>query len=386
MITLKALFEKRNSLVDKLSELAERAATETRAFTDEEKANYDSIKAEIVKLDATIAASEELRDLERKDARMMPTAVEKSEEALQTKAFEYYLRGKALETRGEDTNLTRTDNGAMVPSFIANKIIDKIKEISPLFAMATRYNIKGTLTIPYYDTSSGDITVALVDEFEELTSTSGKFLSISLTGYLAGVLCKISKSLINNSNFDIVGFVINKTAENAADWIEDKCINGITSKIDGLSTLTPAVTATAATYVLADELIDLQESIPDKYQGSAVWIMNRATRKAIRKLKDGEGNYLLNRDFSARWGYTLLGKDVYISKNAPAMAANAKAIYYGDYSGLAIKLAEEMEISVAREKFATQHAIGIFGYMEIDAKVENSEKIAVLKMGAADPQ
>lgn len=384
-MNIKALIEKRNSLVSELEKLVETANTETRALTNDELANLESMKAEIASLDRTISESEELRSIQRTNA-LPETSAEKNKEALETRAFECYLRGKALELRDDDVNLTKTDNGAVVPSHIANKIIDKIKEISPLFSLATRYNVKGTLTIPYYDTTSGDITVALVDEFEELTSTSGKFLSISLTGYLAGVLCKISKSLINNSDFDIVGFVINKMAENAADWMEDKFINGISGKIDGLSTLTPAVTATAATYILADELIDLQESIPDKYQGNACFIMNRATRKAIRKLKDGEGNYLLNRDFSARWGYTLLGKDVYISKNASTMQANAKAIYYGDFSGLAVKLSEDMEIAVAREKFATQHAIGIYGYIELDSKVENSEKIAVLKMGVADPQ
>lgn len=114
--------------------------------------------------------------------------------------------------------------------------------------------------------------------------------------------------------------------------------------------------------------------------------MSRKTRKAIRKLRDGEGNYLLNRDYTARWGYVLLGKDVYISKNMSDMGANKKAVFYGDFSGLAVKISENAEIQVLREKYATQHAIGVCAYMEMDSKVENAEKIAVLKMAAADPQ
>ena len=67
----------------------------------------------------------------------------------------------------------------------------------------------------------------------------------------------------------------------------------------------------------------------------------------------------------------------------PAMAAGKTAIYYGDMSGLAVKLSEDVAIEVLREKFATQHAIGVVGWIEIDAKVENAQKIAKLIMKSA---
>jgi HK97 family phage major capsid protein len=69
----------------------------------------------------------------------------------------------------------------------------------------------------------------------------------------------------------------------------------------------------------------------------------------------------------------------------PEMAANNTAIYYGDMSGLATKWVEEMNIEVLREKYATQHAIGVVGWLEFDSKVENAQKIAKLVMGATDP-
>ena len=67
----------------------------------------------------------------------------------------------------------------------------------------------------------------------------------------------------------------------------------------------------------------------------------------------------------------------------PDMAAGKTAIYYGDMSGLAVKMAEEMEIQVLREKYATQHADGVVAWIEMDAKVENAQKIAKLVMAAA---
>ena len=57
---------------------------------------------------------------------------------------------------------------------------------------------------------------------------------------------------------------------------------------------------------------------------------------------------------------------------------------YGDMSGLAVKVSEDMNIEVLREKFATEHAIGVVGWLEMDSKIENEQKIAVLKMKAAD--
>jgi HK97 family phage major capsid protein len=388
-MNLKALYEKRNKLLTDMQKIVDAANTETRSFTNDELASYEQMKADVAALDRTIEASEELRSIERKSGALEPDAREKNDTTLKEKAFENYLRGKLAETRddpAEDVNLTYGDNGAVIPTSIANKIIDKVVEISPLFSMATRYNVKGNLTIPYYDGETSDITVAYADEFTELTSTSGSFKSITLTGFLAGVLTKVSKSLLNNSNFDLLGFVIKKMAENIAVWIEGELIKGTSLKIAGLSTLSAAVTAEYTTKVSADELIDLQEAIPDAYQANAVWIMNKATRKSIRKLKDGQGNYLLERDFTGKWNYTLLGKPVMISKNMPTMAAGAKAVYYGDMSGLAVKVSEEAQVTVLREKFATQHAVGVVAYVELDSKVENAEKIAMLKMATSDPQ
>ena len=131
------------------------------------------------------------------------------------------------------------------------------------------------------------------------------------------------------------------------------------------------------------ELIDVQESIPDVYQANAVWIMNKATRTAIRKFKDSDGNYILNRDMSTKWGYTLLGKPVYTTDNISKIEAGKTAIFYGDMSGLAVKLSEDINIEVLREKYATQHAIGIVAWCELDSKVENAQKIARLVVKSA---
>ena len=369
---LKSLTEKRNALLDEMDAIVNKAETETRAFTDDEQKDYDAKALEISNLDKTIKSVNESRDIDGKID--IPQETRTAEE-IETRAFENYLRG--VETRN-DTNLTRTDNGAVVPSSIANKIIDKVVEICPIYQLANKYNVGGTLSIPYYDESTQAITMAYAAEFTELESTSGKFTSIQLTGYLAGALTKISKSLINNSQFDIVSYVIDATARSIAKWIEKELLKGTSEKVEGLSGVKQIVTTASATAITADELIDLQESIPDVYQGAAIWIMSKATRTAIRKLKDADGDYLLNRDATAAWGYTLFGKPVYVSDNMDNIGAGKTTVYYGDMSGLAVKLSEDLNIEVLREKFATQHAVGVVSWIEIDSKVEDAQKIAKL--------
>ena len=386
---LKSLQEQRNDAVQAMKDMTSAAETEKRAFTEEETQQFDALEQTVKTLDASIERMERARDLS-----LNTISNERREqlttEQLEERAFENYLRG-VIEERA-DANLTKGDNGAVIPTTIAAKIIKKVHEISPIYAMATKYNVKGTLQIPYYPgpvTSGGsttypDVAMDYATEFTELESTSGKFSSITLTGFLAGALTKVSKSLINNSQFNIVDFVVANMADTIARWVEGEILHGTADKVTGIvSGITQSVTAAATTAVTADELIKLQESIPDVYQNGACWIMSRATRTAIRTLKDGEDRYLLNQDATTKWGYTLFGKPVYVSENMDGMAAGKTAILYGDFSGAAVKLSEAMEIEVLREKFATQHAVGVVAWMEFDAKVENAQKLAKLVMKAS---
>lgn len=381
-MNLKALAEQRAALLAEMEAISETAKAETRAYSEEELSRAEELEAQIRAIDATYKA-EEARAVLAASPKAVPvdgdiTPTDKTE--AEERAFAQYIVDSKAEFRAGE--LTMSANGAVIPTSIVNKIISKVKEISPLYAMATKYNIGGTITIPYYDESTSAITMGYVEEFTELESHVGQFKSIELKGYLAGTLSVLSLSLINNSQFDIIGYIVNKMAEAIANWVEKELLRGTSQKITGLSNISAAMTVTAAsqTAITADEIMELQDKVIDAFQNGACFIMNRATRSAIRKLKDSDGNYLLNRDISAKWGYTLFGKDVYTTDNADTMAAGKTVIYYGDFSGLAVKLSEDASINVLREKYATQHAVGVYAYMEMDAKIENAQKIACLKM------
>lgn len=383
---LKELLEKRAMKQAEMKAMLDKANEEQRTLNPEEQESFGALEAEIRDLDATINAIQTQRDLEQNapSAEEEEETEERSVEEREHDAFEAFIRGTVTESRDVDyTHMTMGDNGAVVPTSIANKIIEKVVDMCPIYHDADRYNMTGTLQIPYYDDATQDIVVAYADEFDDADNAkNGQFKNISLTGFLARAVTDVSKSLINNSKFNIVDFVINRMARNIALFIEHELLKGTSGKIAGLSGVTQSITTASNSAITADEIIDLQESIPDAFQSGAYFIMNKATRTAIRKLKDGQGNYLLNKDANSRWGYTLFGKDVYTSDNMDQIGAGKTVIYYGDYKGLAVKVSEEVNIDILRETKARQHAVEVLGFLEMDAKVQNAQMIAKMVMHA----
>lgn len=389
----KGLVEKKNDLITRAEAIINDAETNKRELTDDEAQELAEIRDDVRKIKEALKIADEIKD-EKKE--LKEEAAEEQAEADQAKkeaerakdeerAFDAYVRGIVLNERA---NLTKAANGAVIPTTIANKIIAKVYDICPILERSTKYNVKGKLVVPFYDETSNAITVNYATEFEELTSNVGSFDKIELDGFLAATLTLISRSLINNSQFNLTDFIVERMAYAIKRFIEDQLLNGYTatgasSGVVGLSTLTNSITAAATTAITADEVVRLHDKIKDDFQGNAIWIMSPATRTALRTLKSNTGYYLLNDDISTPFGTSLLGKPVYVSDNMPDMGAGKTAIYYGDMRGLATKFSEEMTIEVLREKYATQHAIGVVGWLEFDAKVEDAQKIAKLVMASA---
>lgn len=377
---LKALYEQRTNKLNRMKELLDKAEGETRAFSGEEQTEYDTLAGEVRSLNGTIKAAADADELESG----APGGAEANED--EVRSFLSFLRATQDDEERAAQNLTFGANGAVVPATIAGKIIDKVKELSPIYAQATHYNLPGTLTIPYVDDSNDDVTVAFSDEFGTLTAHANEYKSITLTGYLAASLTLISKKLMNNAAFDVLSLVVTRMAESYAQFFEKQCLKGESGKTTGALAGVPegqTVTAASATGITGDDLIDVQDAIPDVYQMNAIWIMSRKTRNAIRKLKNKDGDYLLNKDMTTPWGYMLLGHPVFVSENMDDIAAGKEVILYGDMSGLAVKESEALEIQVLREKYAEQHAVGVLGWSEIDTKVENAQKVSKLKMAEA---
>lgn len=390
----KFLEEKKNDLITRAEKVLNKAKEEKRELTDAEAQELAEIKDDVRRIKETLKMDDDFRELlesqEKKDSEPredVSVDVEEDRECGDNKrsieeadrlAFEAYIRGTVNKRAN---NMEKADNGAVIPQTIADKIIRKVYDICPILDRSTKYNVKGTLTVPYYDEKTTSINVGYQTEFQQITSSVGQFTSsITLTGFLAGALAKVSRSLINNAQFNIVDYVVDLMAEHIARFIEGELLNGTEGKVKGLSNLTNIVTADASNAITADEVILLHDSIKDRYQQNACWIMSMQTRTALRLLKDNMGRYMLQDDISLPFGTSLLGKPVYVSDNMPEIGAGNMAIVYGDFKGLATKFNENINIQVLRERYADEHADGIIGWFEFDAQVEDAQKIAKLVM------
>jgi HK97 family phage major capsid protein len=388
----KKMLEHKNELITRADEILDTAKKEERELTDAEAQELAEIRDDVKKIKEMLQLDDDIAKLKVDEAGAEPEAPKSDDERAcedeETRAFENYIRGRVIHERAGELSPSTdpASGGALIPTSIAKKIIAKVYNICPILEKSTKYNVKGNLLIPYYDTSSSNITVAYASEFSPLESSSGQFKTIELGGFLAGALTKISRSLINNTDFNIVDYVVDAMAYAIKRFIEKELLigtpanvgAGTPAKVLGLSTVTNTVTTQASNAITADEIIKLHDAIIDDYQDGAMFIMSSATRTALRLLKDSMGRYMLQDDVSLPFGSSLLGKPVYVSDNMPEIGAGNTAIYYGNMSGLATKFSEDINIEVLREKYADEHAVGVVGWFEFDSKVENQQKLAKL--------
>ena len=338
----KGLAEQRTELMLEINEIVEKAKAETRTLTDEEDKRFNEIKEEISKIDNTLKAIEENRTLQNEKPLIKK---EESIKEQEERAFDNFLRGKAEELRTGEIQLTQGNNGVIVPTTIANRIIEAVRDMVPFLTMADVIITNGKLSVPVYNEDSTNyINADYVDEGTDLTDNIGKFTTIDLTGYVIGALSLISKKLISNTDVDLVSFVVRKVAEALAEKLEKEFINGTSSKITGILSTSKTVNAASANAITYDELVSLKHSLKQRFRSKAVWIMHPDTYTAICKLKDSNGQPYFKED-----EYKILNNKVIESDSMPGISTGKKSIVFADLSGYTIKATKSVEIQVLME-------------------------------------
>lgn len=373
-MNIKALEERKVDLQTQMSTILGTAKAEKRSLTPEEETDFTNCENEINEINETI-------EREEKKMNTNTNAEIREIEQRESKQFVDYIRG-VIENRAEG-NFTTGDNGAVVPKTIAKKVIMKAYDMSSILQNATKYNTKGQLSIPVYNEGDDGIAMAYHDEFVELESKSGNFASIDLTNFLAGALCRISKSLVSNTDIDLENTVVNIMAEAIARFQERELLKGTDNKVEGLRGVELQHKCASASVITADDLIKLKNKVKKQFRKGAKWIMSNDTLTAIELLKDKNDRFIFREDVNGEFSGYILGYPVDVTDNMDDIGANKDVIFFGDFSGLALKQrADALELQVLREKYATQHCIGVCAWLEFDAKVEHKQKIAKLTMGA----
>lgn len=297
----------------------------------------------------------------------------------------------AKEFRMQTTG-TNTAGGYTVPVELANFIVLSMKDWGPMYnediSTVISTSSGNIINIPTVDDTS--VTAGKHTEGTALTDDGGKdatFGQKQLGAYVYDTeFVKFSMELAQDSIFNmesLLGSLLGERLGRIAN--RELTVGDGTDDPNGVVTASSlGKTATAAAALASDEIIDLLHSVNAAYRRSpkARWMFSDLTLAAIRKLKDGDGNYLWSMgDVQKGEPGTLLGYRYEINDDVPQIAASAKPIIFGDFSRYFVRKVGSPVIGVLRERFWPD--LGIAGLIRFDGELGDSAAVKHLVMAAA---
>lgn len=281
---------------------------------------------------------------------------------------------------------TDSEGGFLVPDEFERTLVEALEE----------QNIFRTLA-HVIQTSSGDRkipvvaskgTASWVDEEGAIPESDDGFGQVSIGAYKLGTMIKVSEELLGDSVFDLEAYVSREFARRIGNKEEEAFFTGDgTGKPLGVLAdnggAEIGVTAAAAGAFTADEVFDLFYSLKAPYRKNAVFLMNDASVKALRKLKDSNGQYLWQPSLTAATPDTLLGRPVYTSAFMPALEAGKKSVLFGDLSYYWVADRQGRSFRRLGELFAPTGQVGFLATQRVDGKLILPEAVKVLQQKAA---
>ena len=281
---------------------------------------------------------------------------------------------------------TDSEGGYLVPDEYERTLVEALEEENIFRQMAKVIKTSsGDRKIPVV-ASKG--TASWIDEEGAFPESDDSFGQVSIGAYKLGTLIKVSEELLNDSVFDLQSYISREFARRIGAREEEAFFNG-DGKGKPLGVLAAAggaetgVTAASATAVTADELMDLYYSLKSPYRKKSMWVLNDSTIKAIRKLKDNNGQYLWQPSLAAGTPDMILGRPIKTSAYMPAMAAGAKTIAFGDFSYYWIADRQGRSFKRLNELFAATGQVGFLATQRVDGKLILAEAVKVLAQKAA---
>ena len=280
---------------------------------------------------------------------------------------------------------TDSEGGYLVPDEFEATLVEGLEEENIFRKLAHVINTSsGDRKIPVV-ASKG--SASWVDEEGTISESDDAFSQVSIGAYKLGTLIKVSNELLNDSVFNLEQYIAKEFARRIGAKEEEAFFTGNgTGKPVGIFNATGGaevgVTTNSATAITADEVIDLFYSLKASYRKNAVWILNDATVKVIRKLKDKNDNYLWQPSLTAGTPDTLLGRPVYTSSYVPTITAGAKTIAFGDFSYYWIADRQGRNFKKLSELYAATDQTGFVATQRVDGKLVLSEAIKVLQQKA----
>lgn len=383
---LPALEEKRNSLIDEMENLVNKAKEETRAMDEKEVARYETIKAEIAGIDKTLAAENETRTLEKKVEVVDKKEETRTQEEIDNEELRDIFNGKKQETRANAAMNTGTSNegGIVVNKQLTGAIIKKLKDRSNVLGFFNMTSIPGVCKIPK-KASSGTATWEDEQFIPNTTSkaTIPTLNILELSQYRLYRESAITQQMLNAEEIDLRGFIIDDISETMTDALElavfkgdgNKKPKGILGDIPVEKQIALAVRGT----ITLDDLKKCKAKLKREAQNGARWFMCQDTFLAIDLLKDGMGRPILNPDIARGEGYTLLGLPVELTDAMPTMVDTGAQPIILLAAPQAYHINMQKQLAMYIYDDSSYKRAGLIGYASdiyLDGKIKNDDYCA----------
>jgi HK97 family phage major capsid protein len=275
------------------------------------------------------------------------------------------------------------DGGYLVPEEFERQIVTGLEESNVIRSIAKTITTSAERKIPIAATHS---TAQWTAENAAYTESNPMFAQKQIDAFKLTDLVKVSMELLQDAMFDLETYIAGEFARAFGVAEEEAfCVGTGTGQPTGIFTAsggTVGVSTTSTTAITVDNIIDLIYALKSPYRRNAVFLMKDVTVSSLRKLKDSNGQYLWQPSVQAGQPDRLLGYPIHTSPYAPAVAAAALPIAFGDFSNYWI--ADRMGRSVQRlnELYAGNGQVGFIATERVDGKVILAEGIQLLKMAA----
>lgn len=280
---------------------------------------------------------------------------------------------------------TDSEGGYLVPDEYEKKLIEALEDEVFFRSMATVIRTSnGDRKIPIV-TSKGE--AAWIDEAGQYPESDDSFGQTSISAYKLATMIKVSDELLNDSVFSIENYISKEfarrigTKEEEAFFIGD----GVGKPIGIFHTTGGAETGVTVsnTSITFDDVMDLYYSLRAPYRNKASWLLNDSTVKAIRKLKDGNGNYIWQPSVREGEPDRILNRPYRTSIFVPELAAGNRVMSFGDYSYYWIADREGRSFKRLNELYATTGQVGFLTSERVDGKLILSEAIKTMDIKAS---
>jgi len=395
----------RGMIIKEMRALTDLADAEKRELTAEESEKYSRMEADQEKLRADIEREErqaaldrELESFDREPARM-PSPDPGGRSANPRASEEYRAQFSDMLSRGyrpDEHRALQADSqiggGYLVaPEQFINRLIEALRDQVHIRQISTVIPVQKatSLGVPVLQArpDDADWTVELKTGTADNTMS---FAKRELHPHPAAKRILVSTFLLNNAVLPVDQIVRDQLAYKFGITQEKAFLAGsgsgqplgvFTASANGIDTDRDVSTGNTTTAIGADGLINAKYALKGQYQRTARWIFHRDAISGIRKLKDGDGQYLWQPGLVADKPDTILGLQFFISEYAPNTFTTGKyAGILGDFSFYWIADSMEFSIQVLKELYAESNQIGYIGRMECDAQPVLSEAFVRVKL------